>query len=259
MSNADAYVLKGAKLLDSKSCGVKSCGGCKGGDRAVAGNWRTVIKAKGDKLDMGGTSDCVLGTLFKDADSLVFEDTYSKGLKALGLESGFQYGFDAPADVSYSELKNAWLEYVGFKVAPKVEEVRYTLGDKLIGRWYSGTALRLDENIWVDGVKYFVGTEGSHDNGTFKFHVRKPDLYTAEGLTKDFVRKAPFTAKEGDLITSPSAKKVWYIGSNNRAWVVKDGVPAFYTGLSSVVSAHSDIQHYKTASADKLVGYSSSY
>ena len=259
MSNAAAYVLKGAELLDEKSCGVKSCGSCKGTSSPVAGNWRTVLKDKGEALSLNSTNACVLGTLFKDATSSIYDDSYSKGLKALGIENGFQYGFDAPSGVTYQELKDAWLEYVGFKVAPKVEEVRYVLGDKLVGRWYSGSALRLDESVYVNGVKYYLGTHGDQENGKFTFSAGKPDLFTAEDLTKDFVKKAPFTAKEGDIVVSESVGRVWYVGKDSKAWELKNGTPATYVGLDQLIRSYTDLSHQQTGSGDKLVVYSASY
>lgn len=253
MSISD-IVAKGASLLDSKSCGVKSCGtNHMNGYQVVPGDWRRIIAKKGDDLSMGSPDSCVVGTLFKDR-AKDGDEAYYIGLKALGLTSGVAYGFEASEGASYSELKDAWLEHVGAEPV-KVKSPAYSVGDTFIGRWYSGSALKIVDTLDSNGVQYFVVLHGRYKDGEYKFPANRPQVYSAKDISDDFRAKPPFSAEEGDLITSRSAGKTWYVGRDGRVWSIVKGIPSSFVGLDSLISDHEDLEHLKTVSGKKVVGY----
>ncbi|HEY6021892.1 MAG TPA: hypothetical protein VIY48_19110 [Candidatus Paceibacterota bacterium] len=247
MSIASDFVAKGAEFLDSKSYDRTSCDLIHGSDRPVPGDWREIIAKKGDDLNMGSIEDCVLGTLFKSRNTGTY-GAYYAGLAALGLASGIKYGFESSEGASYSDLKDAWLEYVGAK------SPAYTVGDTFAGRWYSGSALKIVDTTHVNGALYFVVVHGSYKDGEYDFPANKPQVYSAKEISDEFKAKSSFSAKEGDLITSRSAGKTWYVG-NNRAWSIVKGVPSSYVSLESLIADYDDLEHLKTATGNKVVGY----
>jgi hypothetical protein len=240
MDTARKLVEKGAKLLDDSSCGVKEC---KRGheDRPVFGNWRHLIREKGNKLDMNDPKHCVLGVLFDD---------YFAGIDALGSIRGATYGFADGLDVSCSDLKSAWLEVVDF--ANKDAGV-FAVGSFLKGRWGAKCRLRIESLVPFGDKMFYLTTNGIKTENGYEANGLDPVLQSANDLAADWEAIPDFIAEEGDLLASASRDKLWYVGTANKAWELKAGSPVLWVGLNSLIAETPDIKHVKRSNGVNLV------
>lgn len=234
MSTASAKLLvaKGVSLLNARSCGNRLCAETHP-SQPVQGNWSGVLKSYGADLDVSNPEDCPLGVLF---------GRYSTGLDRLGGIDGEDYGFASSSGASNRELTVEWLRVVGYAAE---KEAVHEDGTVLKGKYASSTRLKLHSSSVVDEVRYYLVSWGKEVNGEF---VKTSGVESCDEreIKENWLKIEPFTPAQGTFVGSKAAGKVWYVGVDNRLWVLKAGAPTAWDDLTTVKNAHPDLAQIVT-------------